>query len=133
MTDQWVDILISKLEDAVAGRSIITIDDDTGKKVVVSIKQELIDLLKDNRTKLVHVGRDAFKEFVDLWYKQKEFDALCAIYKHLDNSELIEAYREDTIKLAEIARETQETRDFWISFGKQVGMRLVLGALGAII
>lgn len=133
MSGQWVDILISKLQDALDGKSIIKINDNTGKEVVVSIKKELIDLLRDNRSKLVMVGRDAFKKFVDLWQEQKEFEALCVIYEKLDNSELIEAYKEDTIKLAEIARETQEIRDFWISFGKNVAVRIVLGTLGAII
>jgi hypothetical protein len=134
MADQkWVDGLITVLESAVANKKPIEFTGKLGTKITVEVKQELVDFLRENQSKLIRVGRRAFREFLMLWYEQKEFDALCVIYEQLDNSELIAKYQEDTVKLAEIAKQTQEDRDFWLTFGKQVGMRVVMGALGALI
>lgn len=130
---QWVDGLITVLESAVTNKKPIEFTGKLGTKISVEVKQELVDLIRENQSKLIRVGKRAFKEFLMLWYEQKEFEALCAIYEQLDNTELIAKYKEDTAKLAEIAKQTQEDRDFWISFGKQVGMRVLMGALGALI
>lgn len=131
--ENWVDPLIGRLEEAVSGKLPIKFNDETGKEVIVSIKQNLVNLIKQNRSQLQKVGRQTFKEFLLLWHKQEEFEALVVIFKKLDNKDLIERFKEDTVKLAEIAKETQESRDFWISFGKQVGMRIAFGAIGALL
>lgn len=129
---QWVDELIGKLEDAVTNKKPIKFN-DAGKEVLVEIKNEVVDLVKENRNQLIKIGRQVFKRFLLLMHKQHEFEALTVIYEKLDNSELLDRYKEDSARLAELATETQESRDFWIGFGKKVGMRIVLGALGALL
>lgn len=133
MDHEWVDQFIDRLQQAADGNNPIRFEDDTGQQVVVAIQQQLVQLLRDNRMRLVRVGKNAFKDFLLLWHKQQQFEALVRIYDQLDNSELIDQYREDSAKLAEIAHQVQQDRDFWVSFGKQVGMRIVFGALGALL
>lgn len=131
--NNWIDVLIDTLSSAVSGNKPIEWTDESGNEILVNIKQEMIDMLIQNRDKFIVIGIDAFKEFCALMNKGQSFDALIAVYAVMDNEQLIDQYKEDAIKLAEIARIEQEMRDFWVWLAKQVGMRIALGAIGAIL
>ena len=107
--------------------------DETGKLITISISKKLIDMFKENQAQFIKVGADAFKDFLNLMYKEQDFDALLSIYRKLDNSTLLAMYKEDSIKLAELVKQAQEERELWIWFGKQIGTRIVFGALGALL
>jgi hypothetical protein len=129
----WVGELILKLEDLYANGGKITWTDETGHDIAVAIGKQEIDLLRQNQLELMKISKDVFKEFLLLMSKRQDFDALVLIYEQLDNSSLIAIYKEDSIKLAEIAKNTQAERDFWLWFGKQFAQRVVFGALSALI
>lgn len=131
--DNWIDVLIDTLNSAIQGNKPIEWTDESGNEILVNIKQEMIDMLIQNRDKFIVIGMDIFKEFCALVHKRQAFEALVAVYDAMDNEQLIDQYKEDAIKLAEIARVEQETRDFWVWLAKQVGMRIALGAIGALL
>lgn len=133
MSSTWFDDLITRLEESLASGEEISWKGFDGETVLIEIKKELIDLIKDNRSMLVRIGRDTFKEFLQLWSKREEFEALVVVYDKLDNTELISKYKEDSAKLAEIAALTQAERNFWIGFGKKVGARVLFGFLGSLL
>jgi len=129
----WIDELIDKLQDAVYNSKPLSFIDDSGNEILIEIKSELLELVKENRSRFIRIGINTFKKIMTLFSERKDFDALVVIYDTYDTSSLMDKYKEDTIKLAQIARQVQEDREFWISFAKQVGSRIVLGALGALI
>ena len=133
MSDSWVSGLIDQLDNAVVKGGVINWTDDSGQQIQTAITIQLVDLIRKNKDRLLRIGQKAFHEFLLLMMKQQDFDALVVVYNQLDNSDIIDAYKEDSIKLAEIAKQTQDDRDFWIWFGKQVGTRIVFGAIGALI
>jgi hypothetical protein len=133
MSDTWFDDLVTRLEESLASGEKISWKGFDGDTVLIEIKNELVDLIKDNRSMLVRIGRDTFKRFLQLWSERKEFDALVVVYDKLDNTELISKYKEDSARLAEVAAQIQAERDFWISFGKKVGTRVLLGFLGSLL
>ncbi len=65
--------------------------------------------------------------------KKKDFEALVLIYQQLDNSSLLDKYKEDSIKLAEIAIQTQENRDFWMAFIQKAVQQSIISVLGVIL
>ena len=130
--NDWVNDLIDKLNDSFMNKLPIKTTNSTGQVVLVAIDQAIINFIKDNRVRLLQIGLDAFKNFLQLWMERKEFEAIVLVYQKLDNTELIAKYREDTIKLAELAVEIQAQRDFWISFGVKVGVKVV-GALFTLL
>jgi hypothetical protein len=129
----WVDPFIERVEGAVRSGSKIQILDRDGNQVFVVIGQDFLRFLIANRIRLQQVALDTFKSFLSLLSEKKDFEALVVIYAALDNQSLVDKYKEDTIKLAEIAKQSQENRDFWINFAKQAAQRLVFSALGALL
>lgn len=125
----WVDGFIQRLE----ATPQVQIRDVSGNDVMVAIGHGLLTYLIANRVRLAQVSYNTFLTFLDLMSKQKDLAALIVIYEEMDNESLLEKYKEDTIKLAQIAEQTIETRNFWISFSKQVAGSLVSSALGVIL
>lgn len=131
--ENWIDVIIKIMQNAVIGKQPIVWTDDSGKTILVNVEQEMIDMLVQNRDKFFVIGMDVFKQFCSLMNKGQSFEALVTIYSAMDNDQLVDQYKEDALKLAEIARIEQETRNFWIWLAEQVSMRLVLGAIGSLI
>lgn len=129
----WVDSFIDQLQGIQNSGGKVTVKDALGNPVLVKIGSDMLTFLLANKIYLQQVSLSAFKEFLGLMAQQKSFEALTTIYSQLDNSALLEKYKEDTIKLAEIARQAQEARDFWIAFCKQAGEKLLFSALGALL
>ena len=126
--DNWVIEFLNKIEFL----KDIKVDID-GQEVLVNIGKEVLDSIRDNYLSLIRIGRNTFKEALLLMSKGDDFNALVKIYEHLDNNELLDKYKEDTIKLAEVAAQVQVDKDFWISFCKTVGTKVVFAALGALL
>ncbi len=130
----WVDSFIDKVEAAVSGGGKLpVVDKDNNITAYITIGIDFLRFLMANRVRLQMISIETFKHFLYLLSKKQDFDALITIYKELDTQSLVDKYKEDSIKLAEIAKESQENRDFWISFAKQAAERLVFSALGALL
>lgn len=128
----WTTDLINNLDNIYQNNGSITYT-SLGGEVAVKVTQELVSLIKDNEVSLAAISLDTFKEFLGLLEKRQTFAALIVIYGALDNSVLISNFQSDSVKLAEIAKQTQQQRDFWIWFAEQVGTKIVIGALSALL
>lgn len=130
---EWVDEFIEKVDEAAtSGKGLFWIDGD-GNKIVVKVKTEVVALLRENRFRLLKVGKKIFQEFLFLLSKGEDFKALVKINETLDNSDLLDQYKADSIKLAEAAAQIQADKQFWVDFGRQASMKILLGALGALL
>lgn len=131
---KWVDDFITKLEEVSdSGGKVIVRDPNTGHDITVAIRNDLLIFLITNRFRLAQVSYNAFKNFLGLLEKQKDFEALVTIYQELDISDLLDKYKEDSIKLAQLALQTQADRLFWVEFIKQAAEKIVFSALGVIV
>lgn len=129
----WVDEFIGLLQDALSKNGgSIKFNAPDGQEILVNIEQKLVDLIIKSRPQLEKISEQAFKDFLLRMSRHEDFDALVAIYTELDCQALIDKYQYDSIRLAQLAEEMQKSRDFWIWFGKQLGQRIVFGALGAL-
>jgi hypothetical protein len=130
MDAAWIIDFINMLEQS-AGKPIkINFE---GKEVVVEIGKEVVDFIQKNLDSLLNIGKDTFKEALLLMSEDRDFDARVKIYEQLDNDELIDKYKADTIQLAEIAERIQVSKDFWFALCKQVGTKVVFAALGYLL
>ena len=132
MSKDWTIDFIENLGTAMEAGGIQWTD-DTGTQITVKVSIQLLAMIRDNLPHLAEIGQDTFKQFLLMMAKGQDFDALVLIYSKLDNSALILQYKEDAVKLAEIAKRAQETRDFWIAFAKQAAIKIVFGALSVLI
>lgn len=131
--NSWVDGYIDNLANVIRTNKGIPVADSTGQTVLVAIEGSMLQFLIDNRFYLAQIGIDVFKEFLGYLSKGQNFDALVKVYQGLDNSALILKAQEDTVKLAEIAAQTQASRDFWVQFATQAVEKIVFSALGSLI
>ena len=129
---EWVDELLQNLQNAYQSKIPVKVQDEAGE-VLINVKQELIDLVNQSRPMLIKVGKDTFKQYLILMHRAQEFDALITIYAKLDGADLMTIYKQDAMKFSQLASEVQSARDFWRWFGKQVGMRIFFGVIGALI
>lgn len=133
LPETWVDGFIDNVTNVVTtkgGKMMLNI---SGADVEVAIEGGLLGFLIANRIRLLQVGADAFKEFLGLLAAKQDFQALVLIYSKFDNQALVDSYRGDSVKLAEIAAETQANRDFWIQFAQQAAEKIVFSALSALV
>lgn len=131
---KWVDDFITKLEDVSDSGGKVTVrDPNTGHDVLVAVENDMLVFLIANRFRLAQVSYDAFENFLGLMEQKRDFEALVAIYQELDVSDLLDKYKEDSIKLAQIAQQAQADRDFWVQFIKQASEKMVFSALSVLI
>jgi hypothetical protein len=128
--DTWVVDFINMLEQS-AGKPVKI--DFEGKEIVVEIGKEVVNFIRSNSDLLLNIGKDTFKEALLLMSEGNDFDATVRIYDKLDNDELLDKYKADTIQLAEIAVKIQASSDFWFALCKQVGTKVVFAALGYLL
>jgi len=123
MDDQWFDNFISTITNPVSVNS----------STVVQVEQSLISYLSDNRYLIVKIGQFRFKEFLDLAFNNKNFEALLKVYENVSNADLIAKYEGNAEKLAEIANSLEIERQFWMGLLQQVGGKLVSLALSTLL
>lgn len=128
MDTAWVQDLIDALQQALKDGKITFIIPPS-EQVIMEVKADFIQMIIANRIKLEQIGEGAFKEFLKLKKEGKDFEALVVVYDALSTTELVEQFKEDSIKLAELARQIQETRKFWLQFSSQLGVKLATGLL----
>jgi hypothetical protein len=128
--DKWFDNFI---DDAKRSKDEpITVNKD-GEDLKISIQNAIIEYMVANRFIIVKVGRDTFKQFLLLLSKGQDIGALRVIYEQMDTSDLIDKYRENAVKLAEVYKQEQETRAFWLQLATSLGGKIITLALGALI
>jgi len=128
--DTWAFDFIGLLEKSV--NQPIKIDFD-GKEVSVVVKQEVVDFIKKDFGSLSRVSKNVLKEALLLMSEDKDFDARVKIYERLESDELLDKYKADSIKLADISEKIQADKDFWFALCKQIGTKVVFAALGSIL
>jgi tRNA1(Val) A37 N6-methylase TrmN6 len=133
MDTAWIQELIRVLEKALKDDGKIKFLIPPKEEILVEIKEEFVKLIKVNQQRLAQISKEAFQRFLELKRDGKDFEALVAIYDALETTELVEKFKEDSIKLAELARQIQETRKFWLKFSEQLGTRLAMGLLSLVI
>lgn len=127
--DSWVTNFINELEDAKLNGGQVELKDG----LIISLGTDLINLIIQNRFQLERVGEEAFRNFLAMLSAGNNFDALVAVYSKLDTAALVQNFKTDTVKLAEIALQAQQARDFWVELAKQAGMKLVSTALSTLL
>lgn len=133
MDISWLPEMISILEKALANDGKLTFKRPTGDEVTVTITNELVNIIKGNKSRLLQIGENTFKQFLVLRSEGDDFEALVVIYSKLDNVELVEKATANAIEMIEIAKEIQATRKFWLDLARQLGTRVALGMLSALI
>jgi hypothetical protein len=129
----WVDTLIDLITKAIDNGGKLQWTDQSGSIMTAKVEVGLLQLIQDNRARLSIIGQDTFKEAMLLISKQQEFDALVLIYEKLDNSELVEQFKTDSVKLAELAIQAQQNRAFWLNLLKQSAFKIIAAGLGALL
>jgi len=133
MSNEWLSQLISVLEEALKDDGKISFTSPTGKEVLAEVSDEVVDLLRNNRQRLLQVGKDAVVRYLELMSEGKSFDALVEMYSALDNVEIVDRVGASAQEMMETALEIQAARRFWLELGRKLGTRLAIGLLGLLI
>jgi hypothetical protein len=129
----WVEDLITVLQEALKDDKKISFKRPTGEEIYVVIRKEMVELLIQNRHRLIQVGKQTFQEYLILKSEGADFEALVAIYDRIDNVELVEKAKENALRLAEVAKQIQATRRFWVELGKKVTVKVAMGLLSVVL
>jgi hypothetical protein len=130
---EWVDDFLGTIEHSIKTKTPLKWIDETGNEMQIILQQAVFDILKQNRHRLIKIGKRIFKEFLILMSRGEELEALVLVYDQLDTQSLVDKFDENAQKLEQIAIELEEERQFWRDVFKQVVVRLALGALGALL
>ncbi len=131
MDDRWFDQMIN---GATASQETpIAVKDRDGNDLQIQITNVVIEYMIANRFMILKVGKDIFKQFLLLCSNGQDLAALKLIYSNMDTAALINQYRENAIKLAEIYKQDQETKAFWLQMATTLGGKLISLALGSLI
>jgi hypothetical protein len=129
--DKWFDQMIS---GATASQETpITVKDWDGNELKVKITNAVIEYMIANRFLILKAGRDVFKQFLLLCSKGQDLDALKLIYSEMDTSDLINQYKDNAVMLAEVYKQDQETKAFWLQMATTLGGKIISLALGALV
>jgi hypothetical protein len=113
--------------------SPIAVKDKEGNDLQVQITNAVIEYMIANRFMILKVGKDVFKQFLLLCSDGQDLAALKLIYGNMDTTSLINIYKENAIKLAEVYKQDQEMRAFWLQMATTLGGRIISLALGSLV
>jgi hypothetical protein len=131
LDEQWFDDMIS---GATASQETpIAVKDRDGNDLQVQITNAVIEYMITNRFMILKVGKDTFRQFLLLCSNGQDLAALKLIYSGMDTAALINQYRENAVKLAEIYKQDQDTKAFWLQMATTLGGKLISLALGSLI
>lgn len=131
LDDKWFDNMIS---GATASQETpIAVKDRDGNDLQIKITNAVIEYMIANRFMILKVGKDTFKQFLLLCSDGQDLVALKLIYSNMDTTALINQYKENAVKLAEIYKQDQDTKAFWLQMATTLGGKLISLALGSII
>lgn len=130
----WVDDFLSTLQDVTRQGGIVKwVDQQTGDPMAVTLTQDFLDLIKENRGALLAVGKEDFKAFLAMLQAGESYEALREIYSKMSNEDLIQQAAGDTEKLGRLAEDSENQRKFWMNLAEQAGIKLLSGAIGVLI
>ena len=130
----WVDDFLTTLQDIGRQGGVVTwVDHETNNKVAVMLTQEFIDTIKANRSALLAVGKEDFKGFLLLLQAGENYEALRQIYSKMSNEDLVQQAAQDTEKLARLAEDAENQRQFWLNLAEQAGIKILSGAIGMLL
>jgi len=131
LDDKWFDNMIS---GATASQETpIAVKDRDGNDLQVQITNAVIEYMIANRFMILKVGKDTFKQFLLLCSNGQDLAALKLIYSGMDTTALINQYKENAVKLAEMYKQDQDTKAFWLQMATTLGGKLISLALGSLI
>lgn len=130
----WVEDFLGTLQDISSQGGVVEwMDHTTNSPMAVTLTQDFIDLIRNNRTALLAVGKEDFKGFLTLLQAGETYEALREIYSKMSNEDLVQQAASDTEKLAQLAEDAENQRKFWINLAEQAGIKLLSGAIGVLI
>jgi len=131
LDDRWFDQMIT---GATASQETpIAVKDRDGNDLQIKITTAVIEYMVANRFMILKVGKDTFKQFLLLCSDGQDLAALKLIYSNMDTAALINQYKENAVKLAEIYKQDQDTKAFWLQMATTLGGKLISLALGSLI
>ena len=131
LDEQWFDQMITRA--TASQETPIQVKDKSGDDLQIQITTAVIEYMVANRYMILKVGKDVFKQFLLLCSDGQDLAALKLIYSGMDTSALINQYRDNAVKLAEIYKQDQETKAFWLQMATTLGGRLISLALGSLV
>jgi hypothetical protein len=131
LDDRWFDQMISVA--SASQNNPIAVKDKDGNDLQVQITKVVIEYMVANRFMILKVGKDTFKQFLLLCSDGQDLAALKLIYSNMDTAALINQYKENAVKLAEIYKQDQDTKAFWLQMATTLGGKLISLALGSLI
>jgi predicted CoA-binding protein len=131
LDEQWFNNMISGAKDSQT--TPITVKDINGNDLEVKITYAVIEYMIENRFMILTVGKDLFKQFLLLCSNGQDLAALKLIYSNIDTAVLINQYKENAVKLAEIYKQDQDTKAFWLQLATTLGGKIISLALGSLI
>lgn len=130
----WVDDFLSTLTQIGDQGGIVKwVDHATNSEMAVTLTQDFIDTIRGNRAALLAVGKEDFKAFLVLLQAGENYEALREIYSKMSMEDLIQQAAGDTVKLAQLAEDAENQRQFWLNLAEQAGIKLLSGAIGVLI
>jgi len=131
LDDRWFDQMISRA--TTSQETPIAVKNKDGNDLQVSITNAFIEYMVANRFMILKVGKDTFKQFLLLCSDGQDLAALKLIYSNMDTTTLINQYKENAVKLAEIYKQDQDTKAFWLQMATTLGGKIISLALGSLI
>ena len=131
LDDKW----FNQMVDAAKASSTnpIPVKDRDGNDLLVKVTQGVLEYMIANRYMIIKVGKDTFKQFLMLCSDGKDLAALKLIYSQMDTSDLINQYKDNAVKLAEVYKQDQETKAFWLQMATSLGGKIISLALQSLI
>lgn len=118
-TNTWVDDLIDALTNVLAVGGTISI----GPEIAIKVTQEIVDLIVTNKSHLELIAVETYKQFLDLFIKQRTFDALVVVYSELNNADLTKQFNSDSNSIADLVAASDDEEAFWVSFAEQLSIK----------
>jgi hypothetical protein len=129
--DKWFDQMIRGAEQSAS--TPIGVKDRDGNELYVKITSSVIEYMVANRYMILKVGKETFKQFLEMCSNGKDLAALKLIYSQMNTSDLINQYRDNAVMLAEVYKQDQETKAFWLQMATSLGGKIISLALQSLI
>lgn len=131
LEDKWFDRMIQGARDS--SSSPIQVVDRDGNALLVKISESVIEYMVANRYMILKAGKDVFQKFLLLCSDGKDLAALKLVYSQMDTSDLLNQYKENAVMLAEVYKQDQEARAFWLQMATSLGGKIISLALTSLI
>jgi hypothetical protein len=126
----WVDNLITYFNAASSG----TIQFEIGGQVIkTTLALDFISFFKDNKTLLIHIGKDLFKDFLVLIFERKEEEAFNLLAKNMTADDIIARMNQNYMTLDEYNKDRDKfeaaAKTFLIASVAPAIIKILIGLL----